>query len=128
MHSLSRINFHRRQFLAALLLVSMLSSQAFAWQGGASAPAVKATATLTPPELKTANRLKVETIRDGTTTLSSNEIESRGTGHPAAGKVACDLADRFAKLVLRPARENSTYLQSIKNKSTKVLPESSLKI
>ena len=128
MHSLSRINFHRRQFLAALLLVSLLSSPAFAWQGGASAPAVKATATLTPPELKTANRLKVETIRDVTTTLSSNEFEGRGTGQPGADKAARYLADRFAKLGLKPAGENGTYLQSIKFKSTQVLPESSFKI
>jgi hypothetical protein len=128
MHSLSRINFHRRGFLAAVLLVSLLSSPAFAWQAGASAPAVKATATLTPPELKTANRLKVETIRDVTTTLSSNEFEGRGTGQPGADKAARYLADRLAKLGLKPAGENGTYLQSIKFKSTQVLPESSFKI
>lgn len=128
MHSLSRINFHRRQFLAALLLVSLLSSPAVAWQAGASAPAVKATATLTPPELKAANRLKLETIREVTTTLSSNEFEGRGTGQPGADKAARYLADRFAKLGLKPAGENGTYLQSIKFKSTQVLPESSFKI
>jgi hypothetical protein len=128
MHSLSRINFHRRGFLAAVLLVSLLSSPAFAWQAGASAPAVKATATLTQPELKTASRLKLETIRDVTTILSSNEFEGRGTGQPGADKAARYLADRFAKLGLKPAGENGTYLQSIKFKSTQVLPESSFKI
>ena len=128
MHSLSRINFHRRGFLAAVLLVSLLSSPAFAWQAGASAPAVKATATLTQPELKTASRLKLETVRDVTTILSSNEFEGRGTGQPGADKAARYLADRFAKLGLKPAGENGTYLQSIKFKSTQVLPESSFKI
>ena len=128
MHSLSRINFHRRGFLVAVLIVSLLSSPAFAWQAGASAPAVKATATLTPPEIKTASRLKLETIRDVTTTLSSNEFEGRGTGQPGADKAARYLADRFAKLGLKPAGENGTYLQSIKFKSTQVLPESSFKV
>src|SRR5687767_10679693 len=128
MHSLSRINFHRRQFLAALLLVSMLSSQAFAWQGGASAPAVKATATLTTVERKAADRVKLETIRDVTMTLSSNEFEGRGTAQPGADKAARYLADRFAKLGLKPGGENGTYLQPIKFRSAQVLPESSFKI
>jgi hypothetical protein len=38
------------------------------------------------------------------------------------------LADRFAKLGLKPAGDNGTYLQAIKFKSAQVLAESSVKI
>lgn len=122
-------HYFRRALLSALLTATLLSSSAFAWQGS-SAPAVarKATATLTATEQKAADRIKLETIRDLTTKLSSNEFEGRGTGQPGADKAAQYLADQFAKLGLKPAGENGGYLQPIKFKSAGILAESSTTI
>ncbi|MCM3901459.1 MAG: M28 family peptidase [Pyrinomonadaceae bacterium] len=128
MHSLSRNSVQRRGFLSAVLLVALLSSSALAWQTAATATATKAAATLTSAERKAADRVKFETIRDVTTTLSSNEFEGRGTGQPGADKAAKYLADRFAKLGLKPGGENGTYLQPIRFKSAQVLPESSFTV
>ncbi len=128
MHSLSRNKVQSRGFLSAVIVVALLSSPALAWQSGATATATKATATLTSRERKAAERVKLETIREVTTTLSSNDFEGRGTGQPGADKAARYLADRFAKLGLKPGGENGTYLQPIKFKSAQVLPESSLKV
>jgi peptidase M28-like protein len=128
MHSLSRNKVQSRGFLSAVLVVVLLSSSALAWQSSATATATKAAPTLTTAERKAADRVKLETIRDVTTTLSSNEFEGRGTAQPGADRAARYLADRFAKLRLKPGGENGTYLQPIKFRSAQVLPESSFKI
>jgi hypothetical protein len=141
MNPFSRSYFRRRGFLSAFLstslAITLLSSSAFAWQqaatsgvgtGTAVAPTRKATATLSATERKAAARVKLETIREVTTKLSSPEFEGRGTGQAGADKAAAYLADRFAKLGLKPAGENGTYLQAIKFKSAQVLPETSVKV
>ncbi len=137
MHSLSRNNVQSRGFLSAVLVVALLSSPALAWQSTVTAPAIqaikatpaaKAAPAVTGAERKAAERVKLETIRDVTTTLSSNEFEGRGTAQPGADKAARYLADRFAKLGLKPAGENGTYLQPIKFRSAHVLPESSFMV
>ncbi len=131
MNSLSRSDFRRRGFLAVLLSISLaitLSSVTFA-QGAGSALLTRKTApALTATEKRAAARVKLETIREVTTTLSSPEFEGRGTGQPGADKAAHYLADRFAKLGLNPAGENGTYLQAIKFKSAQVLPETSVRV
>ena len=141
MNSLSRSYFRRGGFLSALLSISLaitlLSPAALAWPQGATtsaqtgaavAPARKAAATLTTTERKAAARVRLETIREVTTTLSSPEFEGRGTGQAGADKAAAYLADRFAKIGLKPVGENGTYLQAIKFKSAQVLPETSVKV
>lgn len=131
MNSFSRNNLQHRGFLSALLATVLLSSSAFAWQqrtAATVAPTKKPAATLTTTEKKAAGRVKLETIREVTTALSSNEFEGRGTGQPGADKAAQYLADRFAKLGLKPAGENGTYLQPIKFKAAEILPESSFKV
>jgi peptidase M28-like protein len=128
MHSLSRNNVQSRGFFSAVLVLALLSSSALAWQTGATATATKPAATLTAAERKAADRVKLETVRDVTTTLSSNEFEGRGTAQPGADKAARYLADRFAKLGLKPGGENGTYLQPIKFRSAHVLPESTFKV
>ena len=132
MNSLSRSHFRRGGFLSALLPISLaitLSSVTFAQAGTASAVSTRNTApALTATEKKAAARVKLETIRDITTTLSSPEFEGRGTGQPGADRAAHYLADRFAKVGLKPAGENGTYLQAIKFKSAQVLPETSVRV
>jgi Zn-dependent M28 family amino/carboxypeptidase len=135
MYPFSRNYLRRRGFLSAFLSISLaitlLSSATFAWHQGAgsAALATKApAATLTTTERKAAARVKLETIREVTTTLSSPAFEGRGTGQPGADRAAQYLADRFAKIGLKPLGDNGTYLQGIKFKSAKVLGETSVKV
>lgn len=139
MHSLSRGYFRRSGFLTAVLSVSLaftlLSSTTLAWpqaatssSATASAPARKAAATLTRVEKKAAARVKLETIREVTTALSSPAFEGRGTGQPGADKAAQYLADLFAKLGLKPLGDHGTYLQAIKFKSAQVMSETSVTV
>ncbi len=140
MNPFSRKAFRSGGFLSAILsgslAVTLFSSAALAWQqpqtsvapGAATAPARKAAATLTAAERKAAARVKLETIREVTTALSSPQFEGRGTGQPGADRAAQYLADRFAKLGLKPAGENGTYLQPIKFKNSQVLSTTSVKV
>ncbi len=121
----------QRSMLALLLAVSGLAVStlpARAWQQGAAAPAARKTATLTADEKKAAGSVRLETIRELTTALSAPEFEGRGTAQPGADKAANYLAAYFAKIGLKPAGDNGTYLQAIKFRSAAVLPESSVKI
>jgi hypothetical protein len=140
MSPLSRSYFRRPGFFSLLLSVSLaitlLSPAALAWQqqgttatpAAGAAVATRTAPTLTTSERKAVERVKVKTIRDVTATLSSPAFEGRGTGQPGGDKAARYLADRFAKLGLKPAGENGTYLQAIKFRSAQVLPETSVKI
>ena len=135
MHPFSRKDYKYRGFVSGILsialAISLLSSSALAWQQASSSAAVatrKPVATLTAAERKAADRIKLETIREVTTTLSSPQFEGRGTGQPGADRAAQYIADRFAKLGLKPAGENGTYLQPIKFRSAQVLAETSVKI
>jgi hypothetical protein len=128
MYSISRNNVQSRGLLSAILVIALLSSSALGWQSAVTAPVTKAAATLSSAERKAAGRVKLETIREVTSTLSSKEFEGRGTGQPGADKAARYLADRFAKLGLKPGGENGTYLQSIKFRVAQVLPESSFTV
>ncbi|MFN2498299.1 MAG: M28 family peptidase [Pyrinomonadaceae bacterium] len=134
-------NYFRRPgffspFLSLFLSITLLSSAALAWQqqGATSTPSTgtavarRSTATLTASERKAAERVKLKTIREVTTTLSSPEFEGRGTGQPGGDKAARYLADRFARLGLKPAGKNGTYLQTIKFRFAQVLPETSVKV
>jgi Peptidase family M28 len=131
MHSISRKTFHWREFASALLTLVLLSTSISAAslhpQNGIAAAPARAT-TLTSTEKKASERVKLETIREITTALSSREFEGRGTAQPGGDKAANYLANRFAKLGLKPLGDNGTYLQSIKFKVTEVSQESSLKI
>ncbi|MGI9066834.1 MAG: M28 family peptidase [Pyrinomonadaceae bacterium] len=137
MKSLSSNNYLRRQLLSALLAIALLSTSALAWQqgatstksaAGAAVATRKAAATLTATERKAAAQVKLETIREVTTTLSSKEFEGRGTAQPGGDKAATYLAQRFAKLGLKPGGENGGYLQPIKFRSAQVLPGTSVKV
>jgi hypothetical protein len=137
MKSLPSNNYLRRQLLSALLAVALLATSAFAWQQGATSTSTtgatavatrKAAATLTAAERKAATQVKLETIKEVTTTLSSREFEGRGTAQPGGDRAARYLAGRFAKLGLKPAGDNGTYLQEIKFRSWQVLPSSSVKV
>lgn len=119
-----------RHLLIGLIAATLLwTPVTFAWgQTAATATATKPTAVLTSPERKAADKVKLETIRSLTTTLSSKEFEGRGTAQPGGDRAAKYIADEFAKLGLKPAGENGTYFQPIKFRSTEVLSSTSVKI
>ena len=116
-----------RIWLAAFLAIVLLSPSVLALQGTATAPAKTAAAKLTSTERKASEHIKQETIREITIALSSKEFEGRGTGQPGADKAAQYMADRFAKLGLKPGGPNGSYLQPIKFRSTEMLMPLSLR-
>jgi Zn-dependent M28 family amino/carboxypeptidase len=119
-----RQNLLWRRLSVILLALALLSSSAF---GQATAPAPKPASTLTSAEKEAVARVNVETIREVTTALSSKEMEGRGTAQPGGDRAAKYIADRFAKLGLKPLGDAGSYLQAIKFKTTLVAPESTLK-
>lgn len=123
MYPLYRSSFRSSGFVSSVLVLIALSVSVLGWQNG-----VATRDALSAAEQKAVTKVKVETIREITTALSSKEFEGRGTGQPGADKAAAYLADRFAKLGLKPAGENNTFLQPIKFRSTEISPESSVKI
>ncbi|HEY9500489.1 MAG TPA: hypothetical protein VIR01_02525, partial [Pyrinomonadaceae bacterium] len=144
MKSIGRRTLHSRGLLSArlstllsallppVLFATLLSSTAFAWQGGAATTSKPANTTpasaLTEAERKATGQIKLETIREITTKLSSKEFEGRGTGQPGADKAAAYIADLFKKFGLKPAGDNGTYLQQITFRSAEILSETSIKV
>jgi hypothetical protein len=119
-----RSNLLWRKLSVLLMALALLTSTAF---GQATAVAPKPASTLTAAEREAASRVRVETIREVTTALSAKDMEGRGTAMPGGDRAAKYIADKFAKLGLKPLGDSGAYLQAIKFKSTLVLPESSLK-
>src|SRR5688500_4779050 len=99
-----------RIWLSSFLAIVLLSPSVLAFQGTATAPA-KTAPKLTTTERTASERVKQETIREITNALSSKEFEGRGTGQPGADKAAQYMADRFAKLGLKPGGPNGSFLQ-----------------
>ncbi len=128
METFTRTLHSFRALIVALLCVAVLSAAAVGQGNGAAKVESKAAPTLTAAERKAAARVKLETIREVTTKLSSPEFEGRGTAQPGGDRAAQYLADRFKAMGLKPAGENGTYLQTIKFKSAEVLPDSALRV
>ncbi len=108
-----------------LLILMLLVAPTSGWQGQAVAPATTST-TLTTAEQEAAARVSIETLREVTTALAAPAMEGRGTGQAGGDRAAQYLADRFAKLGLKPLGDKNTYLQPIKFRDT--LAESTLKV
>ena len=102
----------RTNLLIALLSIALLSSTVFGWpqQGAATRPV----APLSAAEKAASASVQVETIKEVTAALSADEMQGRGTMQPGGDKAASYIADRFAKLGLKPLGDKSSYLQSIK--------------
>ena len=110
---------------ALLLALALFTSPAF---GQATAVAPKPAAALSAAETEAAARVKVETIKEVTAALSAKEMEGRGTAQAGGDRAAKYIADKFAKLGLKPLGDaGGSYLQAIKFNSSQPLPESSFK-
>jgi len=124
----SASKIHIRSLSIVAVVASLITGAAIWGAQPVALQTAKPAPSLTAVERKAANRIKLETIRDVTTALSSPQFEGRGTGQPGGDRAAQYLADRFAKLGLKPAGENGTYLQAIKFRSAQVTAENSVKI
>jgi hypothetical protein len=114
------------RLLLSIFSLALLSPLAFAQQGAAAA--TKTAALLSDAEQKAAALLKVETIREVTVALSAPEMLGRGVAQLGGDRAARYIADRFARLGLKPQGGPRTYQQPIRFRTNEVLPESSLKI
>jgi hypothetical protein len=108
--------------LAVLLALLLVTATAFGWTQTAPAPARALSAT----EQQLAESLSVETIKATVNALAADDMQGRGTGQPGGDKAAAYLADRFAKLGLKPLGDKNSYLHPIKFRETQFLPQTSI--
>ena len=104
-------------FTLAILLVT---STAFGWTQGA-APAT--TRALSATEQQLVDSINIASIKETVNALAAEEMQGRGTAQPGGDKAAAYLADRFAKLGLKPLGDKNSYLQPIKFRETQFLPQ-----
>lgn len=128
MFSDSRGNLLWRAVSAALLSFALLSPSVFAQQQQAAATAQARASALSAGEREAGELVRTETIREVVTALSADEMLGRGTMQPGGEKAASYLAERFAKLGLKPLGSKNSYLQTIKFRDQEFLPETSLKV
>ncbi|HYP53687.1 MAG TPA: M20/M25/M40 family metallo-hydrolase [Pyrinomonadaceae bacterium] len=125
-----------RAFVALLVVFTFVNAPVMALQSQAvapapsasSAPAPSSAAALSEAERGASERVRVETLREVTEALSSKEMRGRGTGQPGGDLAAQYIADRFAKLGLKPGGENKTYFQTIKFREFQIAPETSFAV
>ncbi len=113
------------KYLALLLSILLVTSTAFGWTQGA-APAT--TRALTATEQQLVESISIASIKETVNALVANEMQGRGTAQPGGDKAAAYLADRFAKLGLKPLGEKNSYLQPIKFKETQFLPQTAFTV
>ena len=111
------------KFLSVLLALLLFTSTAFGWTQATAPVTSKA---LTAAERQLVENINVESIKRSVNELSAPEMQGRGTAQPGGDKAAAYLADRFAKLGLKPLGDNNTYLQSVRFKESLVTPETTI--
>lgn len=116
--------WHR--FSASLLSLLLLLSTGHAQQQQLAPPVVAP--TLTAEEQALSASIKVGTIEEVVGVLSADEMQGRGTMQGGGDKAASYIADRFARLGLKPLGNKDSYLQPIKFRETQFLPETSFKV
>src|SRR5436190_17292356 len=115
-----------RRRVTAVVLASILLVTSFAVAGQRFVLA--ASGELSAAERDFAKGIKSETIHEVVSALSADEMEGRGTAQPGGDKAANYIAQRFAKLNLKPLGEKNSFLQPIKFRETEFLPETSFKL
>ena len=111
---------NQHKYLALLLSILLVTSTAFGWTQSA-APAT--TRTLSATEQQLVDNISIASIKETVNALAANEMQGRGTAQPGGDKAAAYLADRFAKLGLKPLGEKNSYLQPIKFREIQFLPQ-----
>ncbi|HKN83807.1 MAG TPA: M28 family peptidase, partial [Pyrinomonadaceae bacterium] len=110
-----------QKYLSTLLATLLVTSTAFGWT---QAAAPLTTRSLSATEQQLVDSINVASIKEIVNTLSADDMQGRGTSQPGGDKAAAYLADRFAKLGLKPLGENNSYLQPIKFREIQFLQTS----
>ena len=111
--------------LALFLSLLLVTSTALGWTQSA-APAT--TRAVSAAEKKLVDNITVASLKETVNALAADDMQGRGTAQPGGDKAAAYLADRFAKLGLKPLGDGNTYLQSIKFKETQFLPQNAFTV
>ena len=111
-----------RRIASALCCLVLLSTVV------AQQPAPSTGTTLSADEQSLANAIKTETIKTITADLAADDMQGRGTMQPGGDKAAAYIADRFAKLGLKPLGNKDTYLQTVKFRETRILPDARITV
>ena len=112
-----------RDLFTSLLALFLIFSFASAQQ-----PAVAPVAVLSAEEQAVSASIKIDSIKEVVAALSADDMQGRGTMQPGGDKAATYIADRFAKLGLKPLGSKDSYLQPINFRETQYAPETSFKI
>ena len=118
-------NYRYQKQLALLLSLLLVTSTAFGWTQGA-APAT--TRTLSATEQQLVDSISIASIKETVNALAADEMQGRGTLQRGGDKAAAYLADRYAKLGLKPLGEKNSYLQPIKFRETQFLPQTAFTV
>jgi len=111
---------YQQKSLLVVLATLLVTSTAFGWtQAVVPAP----TRALSTTEQHLVDGLSLATIKDTVNALAADDMQGRGTGQPGGDKAAAWIADRFAKLGLKPLGVNNSYLQPIKFRETQFVPQ-----
>lgn len=116
---------YQQKYLSVVLAILLITSTAFGW-GQAAVPAT--TRALSTTEQQLVDSLSLATIKDTVNALAADDMQGRGTAQPGGDKAAAWIADRFAKLGLKPLGEKNSYLQPIKFRETQFLPQTAFTI
>ena len=116
---------NKNRQLSVLLAILLVTSTAFGWTQ-ATAPVT--TKALSATERQLVDSINLATIKETVNALAADEMQGRGTAQPGGDKAAAYLADRFAKLGLKPLGANNTYLQPVKFKETLVSSETTIAV
>ena len=111
---------NQRKPLALLLTILLVASNALGWTQSA-APAIAR--ALSAEEQKLVDSISIASIKETVNALAADDMQGRGTGQPGGDKAAAYIADRFAKLGLKPLGDKNSYLQPIKFRETQFLPQ-----
>jgi hypothetical protein len=115
----------QHKYLAILLSILLITSSAFGWSQSA-APAT--TSTLSATDRQLVDKISIATIKEIVNALAADDMQGRGTAQPGGDRAAAYLADRFAKIGLKPLGDKNSYLQPIKFRETQFLPQTTLTI
>ena len=110
---------YQQKYISLVLALLFVTSTAFGWtQAAVPAPA----RALSTTEQQLVDNLSLATIKETVNALAADEMQGRGTAQPGGDKAAAWIADRFAKLGLKPLGVNNSYLQPITFRETQFLP------
>ena len=107
-----------QKYLSTVFATLLVASTAFGWTQAATP---LTTRSLSATEQQLVDSINVASIKEIVNTLSADNMQGRGTAQPGGEKAAAYLADRFAKLGLKPLGENNSYLQPIKFREIRFL-------